>query len=110
MKKCLSVVLIVILIFSLSTCGGKGSSVGDYYDGYAEGYADGASDVRDSISSYAEERFNDIDVSDAIRVLINYVDGGSISEDELHDAIWTVEQFYNDAWDVIWELDDHTID
>lgn len=111
MKKVISLILsCAALVLCLSSCNKKEAYNEDYYDGYAEGYSDGIAEAQDSISGYAEERFNDIDVADAIQVLRDYADGEPISEVELHEAIWTVNQFYNDAWDVIWDLDDYTID
>lgn len=109
-KRIFLILLCVAFAFCLSSCGRQESSDGDYYEGYIDGYNDGVFDAQKKISGYAEERFNDIDVSEAIQVLTNYADGESISEAEMYNAIWIVNQFYNDAWDVIWELDDYTIE
>ena len=103
MRKILSIALCLTIVFSLSSCNNPKAPNEDYYDGYIDGYNVGISNAQKSISNYAEERFNEINVEEAIQVLRNYADGEPISEDELHDAIWTVNQFYNEAWDVIWK-------
>ena len=111
MKKIISCIFLsVVLIFLLSSCHDRGPEYGNYQEGYWDGYSDGVFEAQEQISSYAEECFNDINIADAIQVLTNYADGEPVSEAELHDAIWKVNQFYNEAWDVIWELDDYTIE
>ena len=115
-KRIFSIILCVVLIFTLSSCGKNASSNessnGDYYDGYVEGYNDGIAKAQNAISDYTTERFNDINMSveDAIQILTNYADGEPISDEELHNAIWLVHTFYYEAWDIVWEIDDCTID
>lgn len=121
-KRILCVALCVLLVFGLSSCeiSSEEKYYGDYHDGYVDGYNDGVSKAQDSIGGYAEEYFNNINsgnkkdrgitVDDAVQILTNYADGEPISEEELHNAIWSIQKFYCDAWDLIWELDDCVID
>ena len=111
-KRILSVVLSVVLSLGLFSCGRDDSSkyYGDYYDGYVDGYNDGIASTQEYISDRVLDRFNDIDVCDAMQTLSNYADGEPISEEELRDAIWLVYAFYHDAWDVVWDIDDYDID
>ena len=111
MKKIISLIILsAILLLCLSSCHDRGPSYGNYQEGYWDGYSDGVFEAQEQISSYAEECFNNIDIADAIQVLTNYADGEPVSEAELHAAIWTVNSFYNDSWDIIHELDDYTIE
>lgn len=113
MKKILIIALCAALILALSSCNDRGPEYGNYPEGYADGYADGVFEAQKQISGYAEESFSNIsgiDVYDAIQILTNYADGEPISEADLHDAIWKVQQFYYDSQDVIRDLDDYTVE
>lgn len=116
--------LCAVLAFGLSSCGRKGSSdggqYGDYHDGYVDGYKDGISSAQKSISFRVDDSFNEIDyenlkergifIEDAVAILTNYADGESVDEEDLHNAIWSIHKFYYDAWEIVWEIDDYTID
>lgn len=118
MKKLLSITLSVVLIFSLSSCGRKGSSdgesYGDYHDGYVDGYSDGISEAQEQISGYVDECFNSVGydnkIEEAIQILTNYADGEPTSEEELHKAIWAIDQYYYDICDIVHDIDEYSID
>jgi hypothetical protein len=109
--------LCVILCLGFSSCGEK--HYGNYNDSYIDGYNEGVTEAQDMISGYAEECFNNIDsenkkergisTEDAVQILTRYADGEPITEAELHDAIWSIHKFYYDAWDIVFELDDYSI-
>lgn len=123
-KRMLSGALCAILIFCLSSCGGKGSSdgefYGDYHDGYVDGYSDGVAEAQQSISFYVEDDFYEINsnnekerglsIEDAVQILRNYADGEPISEAELHNAIWSINKFYYDTCDIVYNIENYSLD
>lgn len=112
-KRILSIALCVILVFGLSSCENSSNEeyYGDYHDGYVEGYDEGYDDAFSDAQSYAEECFSgvcyDNKVEDALTTLILYIDGEPITEAELHKAIWAINDFYYDTFDMIHDLDDY---
>ena len=113
MKKILCVVLCIFLWFSFCSCeySSNEEPYGDYHDGYVDGYDKGYEDAFKDARLYAEERFSDVGyenkVEDALATLILYIDGEPITEAELHKAIWAINNFYYDTFDIIHDLDDY---
>lgn len=124
MRKILSIVLCAVLVFSLSSCERKEISndeyYGDYHDGYVDGYTDGIEEAQQAISFYIEEDFYEISsnnkdergisIEDAIQILTNYADGEPISDAELRNAIWSIDKFYYETCDIVYNIEDYSLD
>lgn len=118
------IALCMFLTFGLSSCEKNSSQnekyYGDYHDGYVEGYSDGVADAQQLIGFYVEDDFYEISsnnikerglsIEDAVQILRNYADGEPISEAELHNAIWSINKFYYDTCDIVYNIEDYSLD
>lgn len=120
----LGIALCMFLTLGLSSCEKNSSQnekyYGDYHDGYVEGYSDGVADAQQLIGFYVEDDFNkissnnikerELSIEDAVQILRNYADGEPISETELHNAIWSINKFYYDTCDIVYNIEDYSLD
>ena len=132
MKKLISVMLFTFLVMCLTSCSGHESHEDWHSSGYNTGYEDGwnngfddgynegliwgAIDGQDDIASEVkyqyEKREADTTKScglhpeEAIMVLEDYINGKSVSEEDLHMAIKSVSYFYYEAWEVVASIED----
>lgn len=91
-----------------------------YEAGYEEGYYAGKSETQEAIAFYVEDDLSklEFDIKDetgmypeeAIQILTNYADGHPVSESELNKALWTINYFYWDAFDIAHGIEDYWID
>lgn len=123
MKKALFIILLsTVLLFGLVSCDSASPppNDGDYHDGYVEGYSKGIEEAQRQISSYVEYDFNEISsdnekergisIEDALQILRNYADGEPTTEAELHKAIWSINDFYYGTCDIVYGIQDYTVD
>ena len=127
MKRLFAVFLFLSLCACLSSCKDITSekhNISEYDEGYNAGYEDGlwdgafeckkdfANAVRDRYSDveHATKNGRDLHPEDAIMVLNDYLDGKSVSDDELETAIETISDFYYDWQSVIANIDDLDVD
>lgn len=125
----ISISVFVLALCFLLAC----DSQGTYEDGYAAGYASGYSDAecvheddyiegyveginraQNYIESHLQELSFDIKneygiyPEDALSILTNYIDDPeSISEQDLHDAIYVIRSYYFDAEEISHNISDY---
>lgn len=110
-KKCISVfALLIVLILCLSSCKRsiyemerEAKREAAYNDGYEAGYAEGISDAQERLEDVLLELSLEIEPEAAIQILTSYVDGETVTEEQLHEAIWAINQYY---WDSYWAIND----
>lgn len=115
MKKILIVAMCIALCFSLTACESEDSYQDGYDDGRYEGYGDGYTEALDDVCDFAENSLSDacydieeemgMHPEEAIQTLTNYAIGEPVAEENLLNAIWVIEKYYNDVRDVVHDLD-----
>ena len=88
-----------------------------YEDGYYEGKAEAqhyiASRVEDDLISLDEEIFDKygVDAWKAIEILSNYADvPDEVTEEDLHQAIWAIYDYYFGSQEISHEIEEYWID
>jgi hypothetical protein len=115
MKKFILVTMFALLCFTLSACfqvdNHKEEYPGDYHDWYLEGYSDGYYEGQEDLGSYADYCFDEIcwdrDIEYALAILILHTEGEHFTEEEIEDAIWAVEYFYEDVLDMVTDIENY---
>lgn len=80
-----------------------------YLDGYDNGYNDGIIEGEKTLGGYADYKFDEVcsknDIEDALAALILYEDGERLTKDEISQAIWTLNSFYEDVCDMVSDIE-----
>ena len=123
MKKILlSIILCAFMFVSLSSCERsiyemekEAKREAAYNDGYEAGYDDGYHEGISDAQEHLENRIQDIswDVKEAhgispekaLQILTNYADGEPVTEAQLHQAIWAINEYYWDSYEDINDID-----
>lgn len=132
MKKHFIVVAVIVIIFSLSSCGKstyareqetKRETIYDsgYEAGYNDGYFEAMQKAPRKIESLVEDDIWDICYEikseygiypeEAAMILCNYADvPDEVTEEELNKAIWAMYKYYYESHEVMNEIEDYWID
>ena len=125
MKRLFLVVMSLFLCVCLSSCKSEHTDYVSGYDerylaGYEEGKWDGAYEFRKYMANEIWARYQDVEgqtsrerglhPEDAIIVLKDYLEGKSVSDEEMRTAIRSIAYFYTYAWDVINEIEEIDIE
>ena len=124
LHKTICVIMCVILAFCLFSCERSKYAMEQdakyesaYSDGYSVGYDEGYSEGISDAQEHLENRIQDIswDVKEAhgispekaLQILTNYADGEPITEAQLHQAIWAINEYCWDSYEDINDIDSY---